>query len=471
MSKPDVPDLRSLLKRRDVAAHLVGCGGAGMRALAEYASDLGWNVSGCDANLNDRTRSKLEALGIRTASSHSAEHVIGNCDLVVFTPAVSSIHPEVRAAAASGSQTASYPEFLGEVSRNRPTIAVAGTHGKSTTTALIASALSEAGEAGAVFCGAEVLAKQRHGWAGPGSWAIIEACEYRRHFLELEPEIGVVLSVEEDHFDCFETIDDAIEAYQQFLLPVKRLALVNVDSAGGRRITAEWDGACRGETLSWQGQPADWTATDISQRAEGIEFDILYRGQREDRVTVSLLGQHHAANGLAAYAALRATGTPRDTILHSLSHFAGLGRRLERHPDWRGIERFDDYAHHPTAVHATLFALRQKSPGQRLVCLFQPHQISRTERFVKEFGEALSIADEAWVLPVYAAREAGIERAEALSRGIARHVKSPCGARFIPSLDHALNTLETALRPGDLLVTLGAGDTDCLQYELPRRFP
>jgi UDP-N-acetylmuramate--alanine ligase len=160
--------------------------------------------------------------------------------------------------------------------------------------------------------------------------------------------------------------------------------------------------------------------------------------------------------------------------LSSLSDFAGLGRRLERHPDWNGIRRFDDYAHHPTAVHATLFALRQSSSlssGGRLVCLFQPHQISRTERFVKEFGEALSVADEAWVLPVYAAREAGLERAQSLSQEVVQHVKSPCQARFIPSLDHALNTLETALRPGDLLVTLGAGDIDCLQYELPRRFP
>jgi UDP-N-acetylmuramate--alanine ligase len=177
---------------------------------------------------------------------------------------------------------------------------------------------------------------------------------------------------------------------------------------------------------------------------------------------------------LAAYAALRAAGAPREVILRSLSGFAGLGRRFERHPDWRGVRRFDDYAHHPTAVRATLKALRQSSwlsPGRRLICLFQPHQISRTERFIKEFGEALSTADGACVLPVYAAREAGLERADALSQAVVRQVKAPCEACFIPSLDHALNRLETLLRPGDLLVTLGAGDIDCLQYELPRRFP
>ena len=236
MSNPDVSDLRSLLNRNDVTAHLVGCGGAGMRALAEYVADLGWNVSGCDAALNERTRVKLEAAGIQTSGGHSVEHVVGNCDLVVFTPAVSTIHPEVCAAAANGSQTASYPEFLGAVSRARPTIAVSGTHGKSTTTGLIASALSDARQVGAVFCGAEVLGKGRHGWAGPGEWAVVEACEYRRHFLELEPEIGIVLTVEEDHFDCFESIDDVIDAYESFLHSVKRLALVDVDSAAGRKI-------------------------------------------------------------------------------------------------------------------------------------------------------------------------------------------------------------------------------------------
>jgi UDP-N-acetylmuramate--alanine ligase len=423
--------------------------------------------------LNERTRGKLEAAGIKTTCGHSAEHVSGICDLLVFSPAVSATHPEVRAAIVNGSQTASYPEFLGAVSRGRPTIAVAGTHGKSTTTGLLASVLSEAQQAGAVFCGAEVLGKSRHGWAGPGEWAVVEACEYRRHFLELEPEIGIVLTVEEDHFDCFTTIGDAIDAYESFLHSVKRLALVNVDSAAGRQIAKEWDCTCQRETFSSRGNAADWTVAELGHHTDAIEFDILYHGHREDRVTLSLPGRHHAANALAAYIALRAAATPRDVILSSLSEFAGLGRRLERHPDWRTVQRFDDYAHHPTAVHATLTALRQgsSSPEDRLICLFQPHQISRTERFVEEFGDALSVADEAWVLPVYAAREAGFERADELSRQVARKVKSPCVSRFIPSLDHALNTLETALRPGDVFVTLGAGDIDCLQYELPRRFP
>src|SRR5204863_9356326 len=143
--------------------------------------------------------------------------------------------------------------------------------------------------------------------------------------LEIESEIGIVLSVEEDHFDCFETIQEAIDAYWTFLHQVKRLALVNVDSPAGRYIDAEWDFACRGETLSWRGQPADWTAVDIRQQADSIEFDIFYRGRREDRVKVALLGDHHASNSLAAYAALRAAEAPREAILSSLSRFAGLG--------------------------------------------------------------------------------------------------------------------------------------------------
>jgi len=470
-----VSDLQTLLSRNDVTAHLVGCGGAGMRALAEYAADRGWRLSGCDAGLNDRTRARLEAVGVQTAGGHSPEHIGEHCELVVHTPAVLESHSEIAAALRRGLAVASYPQFLGAVSRQLPTIAVSGTHGKSTTTGLIACALSEAGEAAAVFCGAEILSKGRHGWAGPGGWGVVEACEYRRHFLELRPEIGIILAVEEDHFDCFDSLADVSRAYVDFASRVQRLALIHVDSAAGREVARQAvSGGCTVETMSWRGAAADWQASGIRQREQSIEFDVLYQGRTEERISTPLLGDHHAANMLAAYAALRAAGVSRDAIVRSLSGFSGLGRRLERHRDWRGATRYDDYAHHPTAVRATLKALRELpgvGAGRRLVSLFQPHQISRTERLAAEFGDSLSLADEAWVLPVYAAREAGLERAEMLARDVARHVKTPCESHFIPSLDHALSRLETALRPGDVFVTLGAGDIDCLQYELPRRFP
>jgi UDP-N-acetylmuramate--alanine ligase len=465
----NTPALSSLLSRHDVAVHLVGCGGAGMRALAEFVCDRGWNVTGCDAGMNERTGTKLEHAGVNVLFEHSAEHVRRPLDLLVHTPAVQPSHPEVDEARRRGIPVVSYPEFLGAVSKWRPTVAVAGTHGKSTTTALIASAMTESGGAGAVFCGAEVLSRQRHGWAGPGEWAVIEACEYRRHFLELRPKIAVVLAVEEDHLDCYPDIDQAIEAYISFVRQTSDFVVLNADSHATMQILKHAD---RDDLETFTlGLGADWVAEDVHFDGRVLSISLHYDGREESRLKVPIGGSHHAANVIAAYIALKAAGVSKAAISESFEGFGGLARRLEPHPLWHAVTRYDDYAHHPTALSATLWTLKQRHPRQPLVAVFQPHQLSRTARFLREFAEALSLADQAYVLPVYAAREDGGTLADQLSQEMARCVSRPCVAQFIPSLDHALVTLETALRPGDVFVTLGAGDLDCLHYELPRRFP
>jgi len=463
----------SLLKRSAASVHLVGCGGAGMRALAEYAGDRGWQVTGSDAALNDRIRSRLEHSGVSVREGHSESHVPPDLDALLHSPAVPESNVERKAARDRNLPEASYPQFLGAVSRDRSAIAVAGTHGKSTTTALIATALSDAGQVSAVFCGAEILSRHRHGWAGPGRWAVIEACEYRRHFLELSPEIGLILGIEPDHFDCFPRLDEAIDAYGQFLDRIRAggLALINIDQESSQGLVRR---VGRVETFSTTGAAADWSVEVARHSAAGIVLNVDFRGQREAKLSLPILGVHHAGNALAAFAALRATGLSATAISQSFARFSGLGRRLERHPDWRGVIRLDDYAHHPTAVRAVLTAIRNDVVGsspKRIVCLFQPHQISRTRSLLADFAAAVSAADDAWILPVYAAREGGVGVATELSKELARRIPLPCRSAFIPSLDHALTTLETALRPGDIFVTLGAGDIDCLHYELPRRFP
>ncbi|QDT55670.1 UDP-N-acetylmuramate--L-alanine ligase MurC [Caulifigura coniformis] len=444
-----------------------------MRALAEYARDLGWQVSGSDAAVNGRVRGRLEQCGVTVHEGHSSEHISPGLDALLYSPAVPGSNVERRAARERNLAEASYPQFLGAVSRERQAIAVAGTHGKSTTTALIAEALSDAGKVSAVFCGAEILSRERHGWAGPGNWAVIEACEYRRHFLDLSPEIGVILGIEPDHFDCFSDLDDAIGAYSQFLARIRPtgLALINVDQDSSQGLAR---GGGRIETLSAIGAAADWSAVVTRHSAAGVEMNISFHGELEARISLPILGSHHSANALAAFAALRAAGLSSSAIADSFARFSGLGRRLERHSDWRGVIRLDDYAHHPTAVRAVLEAIRNDvavSSETRIVCLFQPHQVSRTRPLLDDFAAAVSVADEAWILPVYAAREDGAGVANELSREMSRRVPRPCRSAFIPSLDHALTTLETALRPGDIVVTLGAGDIDCLHYDLPRRFP
>ncbi len=471
MTRPD-----DLLLQPGLRAHLVGCGGAGLRALAEFGTDLGWRVTGSDAGVAPRVAEALLASGIRVHAGHSPGHLPADAELMVHSPAVPPQNVERLAAGERGLPDFSYPEVLGAISRRWPTVAVAGTHGKSTTTGLVASALTGAGRARAVLCGAEVLSRRRHGWSGDGDWAVIEACEYRRHFLELTPEIAVVLAIEPDHFDCYPELESAVQAYRQFVQQVRPggLALLNIDAPASQAAWQDPGGAPRTETMSATGLAADWQATAIEQAADRLSLEIAYRGRAEGAVSLRAIGVHHAANLLAAFAVLRTVGVDAPQTSELLANFGGLGRRLERHADWRGIVRYDDYAHHPTAVRAVLTALRGTLDGngrRRLVCAFQPHQISRTERLAEDFGRALSVSDEVWVLPVYAAREGSQERAAQLAGEVARFVSPPSRAQVLPSLDHAVVTLETALRPGDVFVTLGAGDIDCLHYELPRRFP
>ncbi len=212
-----------------------------MRSLAEYWHDLGWTLSGSDAAASPRMRESLERIGVAVLPEHASQNLTPAVELVVSSPAVPESNPERSAARERGIPEVLYPEVLGALSRSRPTIAIAGTHGKSTTTGLVATALSQAGQAGAVFCGAEILEKHRHGWAGPGPWAVMEACEYRRHFLEISPQIAVVLSIEPDHFDCFPDLGDAVAAYSEFLaaVPPSGKALVNIDfPAAGHWATA-----------------------------------------------------------------------------------------------------------------------------------------------------------------------------------------------------------------------------------------
>lgn len=439
-----------------------------MRALAEYGADEGWRLTGSDASPSPRAIEGLARIGVEVCTPHSDVNVPAQADAIVFSPAVPERNVERLLAASKGITQFSYPQVLGEISHRDRTIAVSGTHGKSTTTGLIASILSAAGRDRAVFCGAEILHRRRHGWAGPGDWSVIEACEYRRHFLELSPAIAVLLGIERDHFDCFSSLEDAVEAYSAFLgrLNENGVTVVNADCPMSLRAF-ERAGRRRVERISVRPHSTDWWTERIEQQGDLLKLQVVFRGQADCRIETRLLGRHHAVNVLAAVVACRSAGISSEVVESGIAPFSGLHRRLERLPACNGVLRYDDYAHHPTAVRAVLSALREVHPGVRILCVFQPHQLSRTQGLHAEFASALGLADDVAVLPVYGARESQSVSFVEASRHLAEAVAPPARVQFSPSLDHVRDTVETALRPGDLLVTLGAGDIDQLHYALP----
>ncbi|MBX3440992.1 MAG: UDP-N-acetylmuramate--L-alanine ligase [Planctomyces sp.] len=453
---------------RSLRVHLVGCGGAGMRALAEYGIDRGWRATGSDQAISQHARRALEARGMRIADTHAAGNVPADCELLIYSPAIPESNPERVVARTMGIREASYPKTLGWISRECATVAVAGTHGKSTVASLIAAVLRQAGEDPSVLVGAEALSDGRHGRAGAGRWTVIEACEYRRHFLNLSPQTTVLLGIEPDHFDCFPDVADAERAYAEFaeLTPPDGVVAANADCA---RVTQLVRGRGNVVTYSAGGRDAAFTASQVQFGSPGVAFEVSHRGRFESRIESRLLGRYQASNLLAAYAALRSLGVNAARIAESFREFPGLRRRLERLTDWRGQARFDDYGHHPTAVAAVLETLRSSFPRGTLRCVFQPHQLSRTRALFGEFASALALADEAFVLPVFAARERSTAELAACSESLAGAVGGSSRGAFCASLDHALTTLETAGRPGDVLVTIGAGDIDRLHYEIDRR--
>jgi len=447
-------------------AHLVGIAGAGMRALAEVLLGWGWQLSGSDLVIEPVRN--LARRGVRLHQGHAAAHLSPPADLLVYSDAVPPENLERRRAAELGIPALSYFEMLGRLTAGRHTLAVAGTHGKSTCTALAAEVLIGAGRDPTVFCGGAPLGQSSGGRAGGGELVLVEACEYRANFLHLRPRQAVILGIEPDHFDCYDSPEELEEAFAGFarLVPADGLLLARHECPTTRRITAGL--ACRVETFGIDGW-ADWTARRLSHRGGRYGFEICHHGRRLCEVKLLLPGRHNVLNALAAAALAWENGVSGDQVARGLGRLRGLGRRLELVGRWRGTWLVDDYAHHPTEVTATLRTVRRMFPGRPIWCVFQPHQVSRTARLLDELAESLQNADSVLVAEIFRAREGPPRDGEVTAADLARRVRElaaapwqrPRAALEVPAV-HALEEiaqlLQTRLAPGDVLVTMGAGD-------------
>ena len=418
--------------------------------------------------LNGRAAAALADSGARLFAGHHGTHVGADGTLVIYSGAVPADNVERRVAARRGLVRRSYAQALAALMAESRGLAVAGTHGKSTTSAMITQILTCAGLDPTVICGAAGLDGGCGGRAGQGDWFVAEACEYQGNFLGLRPEISVVLNIEPDHFDCFHTPAQLTGVFEQFLYRTTDLIVANHDCPTVRRIIPA---AGTRVTTFGEGADADWRAVSIEQTAGRHRFDICCRGRFVCRVSLRVPGRHQVANALAAAAASHAAGAGGTDIARGLENFRGLRRRMEHVATVGGVDFLDDYAHHPTEVRAALAAVRLAYPGRRICCVFQPHQISRTLALLDGFAASLQNADAVAVAQVFVAREHPTADPLALAEQLRLRVRD-FGAEVLPDCraETILNRIVSALQSGDVVITLGAGDIRKQLYELVDRF-
>ncbi len=443
--------------------HFVGIGGAGMSALARVELERGAAVSGSDLRPNALTES-LAADGARVFVGQRAEHVAG-VEMVVISSAVKADNPEVLEARRLGIPTLKRAEYLAQVMGSQRPICVAGTHGKTTTSAMLALILERAGLQPTYIIGGTPPQLGRNAHAGAGEHFVIEADEYDGMFLGLTPWVAVITNVELDHVDCYPTLDDLERAFAQFAgqTVADGLLLVCGDNSGAVEVVQQarrrWDG--RPAPAVWRyglETPQDWNAVDIMPTSEGgLRFEARRQGQPAGRFELAIPGRHNVSNALAAIAVSAWLGLDAAGVAGTLRQYQGVARRFEVKGEAAGVTVIDDYGHHPTEIRATLNAARGRYAGRRIWAVFQPHTYSRFQALFEEFAGAFADADQVIVMDIYAARERNAGAVHAA--GLAGRIVGP-PARYLPRLEDAAACLLSEARAGDVIITLGAGDDD-----------
>jgi UDP-N-acetylmuramate--alanine ligase len=437
--------------------HFVGAGGVGMSGLAEILLlSTPLEISGCDLTRSENTE-RLLKLGARIAVGHDPSHV-RESDLVVVSSAVEEANPEVAAARARGIPVIRRAEMLAEIMRLKQGVAVAGTHGKTTTTSLTGMILTEAGFDPTIVVGGRVRILGTNARLGKGDYLVAEADEFDRSFLELVPVVAVITNIEADHLDTYRDVDDIRDAFATFAnrVPFYGAVIACADDPGVNAILPRIK---RRLVTYGESDGAALAARDIRLDAAGTSFEV-WEGNTWSlgSVRLSLPGRHNVANALAAIAVGRELSVPFPTIARALAEFTGVVRRFETKGERGGVLVVDDYAHHPTELTATLASARQVYPGRRIVALFQPHLFSRTRHFAQEFGQALTACDLAIVMDVYPSREKPVEGVTGELIANAARRAGCADVAYVPEKARVVGELTRLTRPGDVLLTVGAGD-------------
>lgn len=445
--------------QKDYQIHFVGIGGIGMSGIAEILISLGYKVSGSDLTLSLIT-DRLESLGALIHKGHQREN-IGQANVVVTSTAIAKDNPEVLEAKERAIPIIPRAEMLAELMRIKYSIAVSGAHGKTSTTSMIAQILNVAGFDPTVIIGGLLKVLGSNAFHGKGDYIVAEADESDGSFLKYAPAIAVVTNIDREHLDFYKDIDDIKEKFIQFInsVPFYGLAVLCLDNEHVQNLIPKIQ--VRYTTFGHTAQ-ADLQARDISfENNQGI-FQVIHHGEPLGYVKLSLSGRHNITNALAAIAVALELKISFNTIKCALEKIEGVKRRMEHKGSKNGILVMDDYGHHPTEIKTTLMAIRESWPDKRLVVIFQPHRYTRTKALFDEFTRSFYQSDLLIVLPIYAASEATIEGvdSETLSMGIHAHGHKDVSAA--PDFETCLKMLSDKIRPGDLVLTLGAGNVHTL---------
>lgn len=440
--------------------HFVGIGGIGMSGIAEVLHNLGYEVTGSDLKGSD-TITRLKGLGIKVHINHRAEN-IDDAHVVVISSAVSEENPEVKAAKGRSIPVIPRAEMLAELGRLKYGILIAGAHGKTTTTSLIATILAHAGLDPTVVIGGKLMATGSNARLGQGDFMIAEADESDGSFLKLSPTIAVVTNIDKEHMDFFKSMGALKEAFVSFVnkVPFYGTSILCIENEHIREILPE---VHRKHLAYGFSKDADIYAHNIRQHGMSISFDVAYKGQAAGNFDVPVAGKHNVLNSLASIAVAIELKVGTDIIREALKGFSGIQRRFEFKGESRGIRLYDDYGHHPTEVKATIKAAKEsitslQGTQGRLIVLFQPHRYTRTRDLMDEFASSFSDSDALYLMDIYPAGEKPIDGISSGALLNAIKSKGHMDVVHISDRDMLISALLTGLRPNDTLFTLGAGD-------------
>lgn len=442
-----------------VRFHFIGIGGIGMCGLAELLHSMGAKVTGSD-NAENANTERLKNLGVKIAKGHRAEN-IGDAEVVVYSSAVPFTNPEVVQARGLGIPLIPRAEALAEIMRLKKGLAVAGTHGKTTTTSMVSSILLYAKMNPTIFIGGRLNQINSTAMLGSGEWLVAEADESDGSFHKLSPEIAIITNVDSDHLDHYKSFENLQKSFYEFALriPFYGRLIVCGDDARTREMFAHFP-----KRILFYGFSDH---NDLIVQGENGQYDVLEnKDGKKTKIgsfKIGVPGRHNALNALAAFAASRTAGVSVQDALKGLETYSGVDRRFQFKGEKNGVSVYDDYGHHPTEVQATLQAFKEKYPDRRLVVYFQPHRYTRTQHCWHEFTTCFAQADQLLLTDIYPAGETPIEGVN--TENLVKEIKNK-SVEYLPQGEGLLRNIQSRLKAGDVFVTLGAGDGWKLGMEL-----
>ncbi|MDR2732194.1 MAG: UDP-N-acetylmuramate--L-alanine ligase [Fibromonadaceae bacterium] len=443
--------------------HFIGIGGAGMSGIAEVLHHNGFKVSGSDMQESTQTK-YLQNLGIKIFTGHKAEN-IADAEIVVYSSAVQAGNAEIVFASEKGIPVIRRAEMLGELMRLKYTLAVAGTHGKSSTTSLLGSIFEMAAEDPTVIVGGIVQGKGSGTTVGKGFYLIAESDEFDRSFLQMMPSTALITNIDSDHLDTYRDLDDIKNAFVEFAnkVPFYGQVVLCIDDDGCQSVLSRLTKPV--VTYGFSPQAA-YSVKNCRYSEHGSEFEVLCRGKSLGEFSIRLLGKHNVQNAVGALALATEESISVEISKKALAEFAGVKRRMELKGSVKGALVFDDYAHHPTEVAASLSAFRESFPKRRIIAVFQPHLYSRTRDLAEEFGTVFGNSDIILVCDIYGAREKPLEGVSGNLVFEFAKARGHRNAHFIEAKENAIGFLENEIKDGDLIVTMGAGNITSLSAKI-----